>query len=148
MTPDDKAAIELIHRNTIRILSELGMAFHSPQALDLLRRGGVKVDGDRAYFTEKQVMDAIDIAAKSFTVFARNEANNVIIDSDRLYITPGYGSASVAELDGTVRDATFNDFLKLSAIVQESDAFQICGGILAQSTRRPPYSLPCRCPKK
>ena len=136
-TPDNKTtaditAIELIHSNSLRILSELGMAFHSPQALELLRNGGVKVVGDRAYFTEKQVMDAVQAATKTFTVYARNPKYNINIDSDRLYITPGYGSASIAELDGTVRDATFDDFLKLAAIVQQSEAFQINGGILAQ----------------
>ena len=130
--PDDREIVELIHKNTMRILSEAGMAFLSGEALDILRRGGVKVEGDRAYFTEKQVMDAVDAAAKVFTVRARNPKYDVHINTEDLYITPGYGSASVAELDGTLRDATFDDFLKLAAIVQESDVFAINGGILAQ----------------
>ena len=47
-------------------------------------------------------------------------------------MTPGYGSPSVCEADGTVRPAVFDDFLKLSAIVQQSEEFHINGGILAQ----------------
>ena len=138
MKPEDTKAVELIHANSLRILSELGMAFHCPQALDLLRRGGARVEGDRAYFSETQVMDAVEAATKSFTVRARNDRHSVRFDMDGLYITPGYGSASVAELDGSVRASTFDDFLKLADIVQESGAFRINGGILAQPRDIPP----------
>lgn len=132
MTADDELAVELIHKNSLRILAEIGIAFHSEKALDILRRAGVKVEGNRAYFSERQVTDAVDAAVKEFTVFARNPLYDVHMDMQSLYITPGYGSASVAETDGTVRSATFDDFLKLTAIVQQSGAFQINGGILAQ----------------
>lgn len=132
MTKRDEQIVERIHQNTLRMLEEIGMAFLSEKALDTLRKGGVKVEGKRAYFTEEQVMHALDLATKDFTVYARNNAYNVSMNTEDLYITPGYGSPSICEADGTVRTATFDDFLKLAMIVQSSDAFAINGGILAQ----------------
>ena len=44
----DKEIVERLHENTMRLLSETGMAFQSEQALETLRRGGVRVEGNRA----------------------------------------------------------------------------------------------------
>ena len=128
----DAQIVELIHENTLRILEEIGIAFHSESALELLRENGVRVDGGRAYFTPAQVMGALDVATKEFTVRARNPKYDVHMNTEDIYMTPGYGSPSICEADGTVRPATFDDFLKLAVIVQESDEFSINGGILAQ----------------
>ncbi len=128
----DAEIVELIHQNTLRILEEVGMAFLSEEVLDVFRENGIRVEGKRAYFTEKQVMDAMDAATKDFTVYARNSKYNVSMNMEDIYMTPGYGSPSVCEADGTLRPATFDDFLKLAVIVQESDEFAINGGILAQ----------------
>lgn len=128
----DQEIVELIHKNTLRILEELGIAFLTEESRETLRKNGVRVEGERAYFTEKQVMDALEAATKEFTVYARNPKYNVHMNTTDIYMTPGYGSALVCELDGTVRSAVFDDFLKLSAIVQESEEFSINGGILAQ----------------
>lgn len=132
MTKRDEQIVERIHQNTLHILEEIGMAFLSEDALETLRKGGIHVEGNRAYFTKEQVMHALDVATKDFTVYARNDAYNVHMNMEDLYITPGYGSPSICEADGTVRPSTFDDFLKLSKIIQSSDAFAINGGILAQ----------------
>lgn len=128
----DNEIVELIHQNTLRILNEIGIAFLTEEALATLRENGVRTEGNRAYFTEEQVMNALDAATKEFTVYARNSKYNVKMNTEDLYMTPGYGSAMVCELDGTVRPALFDDFLKLVVIVQESEEFSINGGILAQ----------------
>lgn len=128
----DAEIVELIHKNTLRILEEIGIAFLSEHALELLRSKGVRVEGNRAYFTEQQVMDALAVAKKDFVVRARNSKYDVKMNTEDIYMTPGYGSPSVVETDGTVRPATFDDFLKLAVIVQQSEEFAINGGILAQ----------------
>lgn len=128
----DAQIVELIHKNTLRILDEIGIAFLSEDALELLRKNGIRVEGKRAYFTEKQVMDALNTAKKEFTVYARNAKYNVNMNTVDLYMTPSYGSPYICEADGTLRSATFDDFLKLAVIIQESDEFSINGGILVQ----------------
>lgn len=128
----DLKIVEQIHENALRILKEIGIAFLDEDALQFLQQKGIKIKGNRAYFTEKQVMDALDAAVKDFTVYARNSKYNVSMNTEDLYMTPGYGSACICEADGSIRTAMFDDFLKLAVIVQESDEFTINGGILAQ----------------
>jgi len=108
------------------------MAFHDDHSLEILSRGGVKTSGGRAYFTEHQVMEALKRAGKGFTLHARNPAYDVIMDTESLYITPGFGSAMIADVSGEVRSSTLDDFMLLSDIISVSEAFRINGGIIAQ----------------
>lgn len=102
METRDAQIVELIHENTLRILEEVGIAFFSEGALELLRENGVRVEGNRAYFTPEQVMGALDVATKEFTVHARNPKFDVNMNMDDIYMTPGYGSPSICEADGTL----------------------------------------------
>lgn len=128
----DQEVVELIHKNTLRILEEIGIAFLTEESLNTLKENGIRTEGNRAYFTEKQVMDALNAATKDFTVYARNSQYNVHINTENLYMTPGYGSPAICEIDGTVRTAVFDDFIKLAVIIQQSPEFSINGGILVQ----------------
>ncbi len=128
----DEEIVEKIHQNTLRVLEEVGVVFHDDEALEFLASKGVKVVGDRAYFTEKQVMDALDVTTKDFVVHARNPKYDVKMNMEDLYMTPGYGSPFITEADGTVRNGKLDDFIKLADIVQASEEFSINGGILVQ----------------
>ena len=132
----DKEIVEAIHQNTLKILDEIGIAFGDDEALAFMKSKGIRIKGDRAYFTEKQVMDALDAATKEFTVYARNPKYNVKMNTEDLYMTPAYGSPFICEADGTERDGTLDDFLKIAMIVQASEEFSINGGILVQ-----PYDI-------
>jgi trimethylamine--corrinoid protein Co-methyltransferase len=132
MTPAEAKAVELIHKNTLRILSEIGFCFHNEKANQILAENGIKVENGRAYFTEAQVMDAIEKANKDFVVYARNPKYDVRINTEEQHVTPGYGSAFVCELDGTLRNCVLDDYIKLARLVEQSDAIDFNGGIMAQ----------------
>jgi trimethylamine--corrinoid protein Co-methyltransferase len=65
---------ERIHRDTLKVLWEVGIKFHSDKALDILRKNGAKIDGDSrvARIPEELVDAALASAPKSFTLGARN----------------------------------------------------------------------------
>ena len=128
----DAEIVEKIHQNSLRLLEEVGLHFDDPTALEFMSSKGIKVENDRAYFTEKQVMDAMDLAEKDFTIHARNPKYDVKMNMEDIYMTPGYGSPFIVEADGTVRPGTLDDFIKLADIVQAADEFYINGGILIQ----------------
>jgi len=132
MRGDEKETIRKIHGNSLRLLSEVGIKFHDDYSLETLRNGGVRVDGSRAYFTEAQVMHALEQTGKSFYLRARNPVYDVRMDTESLYVTPGFGSAMISDLMGAIRSSTLDDFIKISDIISVSDAFSINGGILAQ----------------
>ena len=128
----DQEIVELIHQNTLRILKEIGVGFLTEESRDTLRQNGIRIEGTRAYFTEEQVMDALEKATKDFTVYARNSKYDVKMNTEDIYMTPAYGSTRICESDGTLRPAVLDDFLKLANIFQVSDEFSINGGIMVQ----------------
>lgn len=93
----DEEIVEKIHRNTLKVLEEIGIAFHDDEALEFMASKGIKVVGNRAYFTEKQVMDALDVTTKEFIVHARNPKYDVKMNMEDLYMTPGYGSPFITK---------------------------------------------------
>ena len=129
--------LQKIHDNTLKLLLEIGIAFHDEASLETLAGGGVKISAGRAYFTEAQVLDALDKAAKSFTLRARNPEYDVRMDTSSLYVTPGFGSAMISDVSGATRSSKLDDFIKLCDIVSACDAFKINGGILAQPCELP-----------
>lgn len=137
MTPAEAKAVERIHENTMHILSDIGFLFHSDKANKILAENGIRVENGRAYFTEKQVMDAVALAGKEYTVYAKNPKWNVNMNTEEQYVTPGYGSPSVCEVDGTLRPTTLDDYIKLAKIVETSDCFNFNGGIMAQPCDMP-----------
>ncbi len=71
--------IELIHDNTIYLLSETGIKVGSAKALEMLEHGGASVDRDimTAYIEEHMVNDAVKSLPKEITLAARNPAQDM-----------------------------------------------------------------------
>ncbi len=65
---------ERIHRESLKILQDVGVKFHSPIALNVLKRNGAKIDMDSgiAKIPEDMVNAALKSAPKSFVLGARN----------------------------------------------------------------------------
>ena len=55
----DQRSIQVIHDSSMRILSELGIDFYDEEVKATLAAHGVKLVGDRAFFTEAQVMEYV-----------------------------------------------------------------------------------------
>lgn len=71
LSDDERARI---HRDSLKILWEVGVKFYSKKALKLLEKSGAKVDGDKmfAFIPEEMVNEALRRAPKTFTLGARN----------------------------------------------------------------------------
>jgi len=82
-----------VHQETLRILDEAGVLFHSEKALKLLESNGARVDWDKkiARIPHEIITQAISTAPKSFVLGARNP--------DHDYPLPS--SVSRYALDGT-----------------------------------------------
>ena len=127
-----KETIEQIHDTALRILHEVGVRFMHQGALQILSEHGIRIAGDKAFFTEDQIMHAISMAPDHFTLSARNSVHDMVIGGTATLCAPGYGCASIVCRDGSVRDALMEDYLTLAKLVHRSCHFKINGGILAQ----------------
>ena len=124
--------LKKIHQTSIRILEEIGIRLHHPDIVELIREKGIKVDGNTAYFTEKQIRHWINKAPGRFSVYARNNDYDMFIGGSHIEYASGYGTATIVDPDGQRRAATLDDFLKFVRLVHQTPYFNINGGILVQ----------------
>lgn len=127
---DDR--IRQIHETTIAILEKTGVRFFRPEILDILKHNGVKVLAQTAYFTEAQIMRWISYAPAKFQLFARNPKYDMPIGGNHVEFGPGYGATKIVNPDGTARRGSVDDYISFLKLIQQSDYFNINGGILVQ----------------
>ncbi|MEY3365027.1 MAG: hypothetical protein RL332_827, partial [Actinomycetota bacterium] len=66
-----------LHAGWRRIVSEIGLEFASPWAVDMLREAGQEVSGETVKFDPDWVMKQVAKAPREFDLRARNPKNNV-----------------------------------------------------------------------
>src|SRR6201985_449153 len=119
-----------------RIVSEIGIDFMKPEALDLFRDAGQTVDGNTVRFDPEWVLAQVAKAPREFDVQARNPANTVHIGGDHMVFGAVYGSPFVR--DGAVRrDATLDDFHRLCKLSQSFPQLDTAGGVICEPNDTP-----------
>jgi len=114
-----------------RIVSEIGIEFMSPWAIDMLREAGQVVEGDNVKFDPEWILQQVAKAPSEFNLRARNPKNNVHIGGNSMVFGGVYGPPFVRE-GGVRRDATFNDFENFCKLTQSFDALDSVGGVVCE----------------
>ena len=114
-----------------RIVSEIGVEFMSPWAVDLLREAGQTVEDANVKFDPEWILAQVAKVPSEFNLRARNPKNNVHIGGNSMVFGGVYGPPFVRE--GSVRrDATFNDFQNFCKLAQSFDALDSVGGVVCE----------------
>ena len=124
LSPD---AIGVLDRGWRRIVSEIGIQFAKPEAVELFRKAGQQVDGDVVRLDPEFVLEQVAKAPREFDVQARNPANNVHIGGDQMVFGGVYGCPFVREGD-VRREATMSDFRRLTMLAQSFPQLDTAGG--------------------
>ena len=111
-------AMATLDRGWRRIVSELGIEFLLPEAVELLRDAGQIVeDENRVRFDPEWILEQVAKAPSEFELQARNPANTATIGGDNMVFAPVYGCPFIRE--GEVRrDAKMADFENLVKLAQ------------------------------
>ncbi|MCB1417553.1 MAG: trimethylamine methyltransferase family protein [Notoacmeibacter sp.] len=118
-----------------RILAETGIEFRDdPEALDLWRRAGAKVEGVLVKFEPGMLREVVSTAPAEFTQHARNPARSVQIGGRNIVFAPAYGSPFVMDLDRGRRFGTLDDFENFIKLAQSSPWFHHSGGTICEPT--------------
>lgn len=121
-----------------RILAETGIEFRDdPEALELWRRAGAKVQGNLVKFEPGLLRDILQTAPSEFTQHARNPAHSVRIGGRNVVFAPAYGSPFVMDLDRGRRFGTLEDFRNFIRLAQASPNFHHSGGTICEPTDVP-----------
>ena len=133
-----KHQVEQIHEASLRILETVGIEFRYEPALEVLKKGGAKVDGERVFFPARLVEEQIRKAPAEFTLYARNSDFDVVIGGHHMVFVPGYGAAFVTDLDIGRREGSLKDFENFVKLTGASPDQDICSGVVIEPTDVPP----------
>ncbi|HXY42885.1 MAG TPA: trimethylamine methyltransferase family protein [Acidimicrobiales bacterium] len=129
-------AIAVLDKGWRRIVSEIGVQFAKPEAVELFAAAGQKTDGEVVYLDPDFVLAQMALAPREFDVQARNPANSVHIGGDEMVFSGVYGPPFV--LDGPMRrDATMADFRRFCMLAQSFAELDSAGGVICEPNDAP-----------
>ncbi len=119
-----------IHGATLEVLSNTGVRFASEHALGIFQKHGFRVEGQRVYFTDNQIQQALESIPKSLTILARNPEHNILIKPGVTSFGLGRGAVNMVHADGSIRRGTKEDLIASSKLCQLMDELQHWGPLI------------------
>jgi trimethylamine--corrinoid protein Co-methyltransferase len=116
--------ISTIHEASMRVLSQTGVHFASNKVCEIFKQHGFRVDGHTVFFTEKEVLDALESATKEFTILARNPKHNIAMQLGTISFGMGRSAVRFVEPDGTYRSSTSVDTISAAKLSQNMDILE------------------------
>jgi trimethylamine---corrinoid protein Co-methyltransferase len=129
-------AIETLDKGWRRIVSEIGVEFILPEAVEVFAKAGQKTDGDNVKLDPDFVLEQVAKAPREFDVQARNPEHSIHIGGDHMAFASVYGPPFVREGD-TRRDATMQDFERFAMLSQSFEELDSAGGTIVEPNDRP-----------
>lgn len=128
--PLSRRGVAAIHEASLEVLADTGFRFASETALQIFRSHGFRVEGERVYFTEKQIRRALAHIPKSFTILARNPKHNIFIKRGASSFGLGRGAVNMIQADGSIRRGTMEDVITSSKLCQMMDELEHWGPLV------------------
>ncbi len=122
--PEDK--LSRVHDASLKILAETGVIFKCPEALEIFKKNGARVDEDVVHISCDMVEKAISQTPETFKWQARNNAHSVTL-GEGFAVQPNGGVVDVADMDRGRRPALLADFANIQKLCQASDVVSLVG---------------------
>jgi trimethylamine---corrinoid protein Co-methyltransferase len=130
-------AMDVIDRGWRRLVSEIGVEFLLPEAVDLLVKAGQTLEGEnRIRFDPEFILEQVAKAPHEFELQARNPEHSAHIGGNHMVFAPVYGPPFIREGD-TRRDAKMADFQNLVKLCQVFEQLDSPGGTICEPEDRP-----------
>lgn len=91
----EKNEMDLIHEKSLDVLKNVGIIFHSKEAIEILKANGVKIDGNRAFFQPAIVENALKTIPSQFEWQGRQ--SSLVIGDGMSKNIPSLGPIYVSE---------------------------------------------------
>jgi trimethylamine--corrinoid protein Co-methyltransferase len=128
--------METLDRGWRRIVSEIGVEFILPEAVEVFASAGQATDGANVKLDPDFVMEQVAKAPREFDVRARNPERSIHVGGDHMAFASVYGPPFIREGDER-RDATMQDFERLTMLSQLFDELDSAGGTICEPNDRP-----------
>jgi trimethylamine---corrinoid protein Co-methyltransferase len=126
--PLDADALERIHAQAMRILSDIGTEVHDDDMLRRLESAGQRVDGTRVHWDPDYVMAALAHVPSTITLSGRNPATEVVLGNGSLVHTPVGGPPFAHDRERGRRDGTIADHIELVKLAQATPLLRMLQG--------------------
>lgn len=128
--PLSPQGISAIHKATLEVLSNTGVRFVSENALGIFKKHGFRIEGQRVYFTETEILRALEGIPKRFTILARNPKHSIILEPGVVSFGMGRGAINVVQPDGSFQRGTKEDVIASSKLCQSMDELDHWGPLV------------------
>ncbi|MGD8996975.1 MAG: trimethylamine methyltransferase family protein [Anaerolineae bacterium] len=129
LSPED---VEEIHKTSMRVMESVGVKFPHGEVIAVFEEHGFKTDGEKVYFKEQQVMDALASVPKPFTIHAPNPDKNVVVGDGSPVFAPGYGAPFLVDYQEGKREPTLADYEDLVRLVDALPNQDMSGHLLVE----------------
>ena len=124
--------LELIHLSTLEVLRRTGVAVKEPKAVEIFKKGGCYIEGERVRIPENLVEWALRNTPPRITLGDRNGNPAMFLEENNVYFGTGSDTPNVVDpYTGERRIAVLKDVENVSKVVDYLDemSFLMCSGI-------------------
>jgi trimethylamine---corrinoid protein Co-methyltransferase len=129
-------AMDTLDKGWRRIVSELGVEFMLPEAVEYFEKAGQRVEDQKVFLDPEFVLEQVAKAPSEFELQARNPDNTIHVGGDSMAFAGVYGPPFVRKGDsrGDAKMADFENFVRLGQSFPEIDS---AGGTVVEPEDRP-----------
>ena len=124
-------AMATLDRGWRRIVSEIGVEFILPEAVEIFAAAGQKTEGAKVWLDPDFVMEQVAKAPREFELQARNRTRSLQVGGDAMAFGSVYGPPFVREGD-VRREATMADFQNFCRLSQAFPQLDSAGGTICE----------------
>ncbi|HEY7259639.1 MAG TPA: trimethylamine methyltransferase family protein [Gaiellales bacterium] len=124
-------AMATLDRGWRRIVSEIGVEFILPEAVEVFAAAGQKTQDATVWLDPDFVMEQVAKAPREFELQARNRTRNLQVGGDTMAFSSVYGPPFVREGD-VRREATMADFQNFCRLSQAFPQLDSAGGTICE----------------
>lgn len=121
-----KAEMELIHEKSLYLLENNGEIIESDEILEICKKAGFRVEGQRVYYPREKVEAALKQAPKDFKLRGRDGRKAFSIRDNGTKLAPALGPMNVLE-DGHYRPTTMKDMVDFTVLHETSSLMRTVG---------------------
>jgi len=129
LSPDD---VEKVHETSMRVMERVGVSFPHEDVLKLFDKHGFRTDGEKVFFEEQQVMDALASVPRPFTIHAPNPDESVVVGDGSPVFAPGYGAPFLVDYEAGKREPTMEDYEDLVRLADALPNQDMSGHLLVE----------------
>lgn len=126
--PLDADGVMRVHKGAMRILSEIGIEFLNPEAVEHLKAAGCRVNGTNVRMDEDFVMEMVRRAPSSFPITPRNPAREIVIGGKHMVFVNVSSPPNAWDMERGKRTGDFETFKEFVKLTQYFNCIHVAGG--------------------